>query len=126
MLCCFHLYSCSILLAVLNSSITAQVPLKCLFSLTSLSMLLDSISVGQWRADRADSSQIHGSPEGCSARLVPVHGRWRDMAERRLSQTGSKVRRSNSGSPGRVSAGAPKLTGAHTFFQHTKNTQLFT
>lgn len=74
-------------------------------------MSLDGVGVGQRWADRADGGQVHGSPEDRTAGLVPEHGGWRDVAEQHLSQKGSKVGGSDSRAPGRVSAGAPKITG---------------
>lgn len=70
--------------------------------------------MGQRRADRTDGGQVHGSSADRAARLVPEHGRRRDVAEQHLSQKGPKVSGSNSHSLGRVSAGAPKITGTHT------------
>lgn len=61
-----------------------------------LVLLLDGVGVGQWWTDRADSGQVHGSPEDCAARLVPQHGRWRDMAKQHLPQKSQEVRGSHS------------------------------
>lgn len=83
-------------------------------------LLLDGVSLGQRGTDRADRGQVHGSPEDRAARLVPEHGRRRDVAEQHLSQKGSKVGGSNSCPLGWVSAGSPKITGTHT---HTHKQQ---
>lgn len=57
----------------------------------------DGVRVGQWWADRADSVQVHGSPEDGEARLVSEHGRWRDLADQHFSKKDPEVCGSNFG-----------------------------
>lgn len=66
------------------------------FNIKTFVLSLDGVGVGQRRADRADSGQVHGPPEDRAARLVPEHGGRRDVAEQHLPQKGSKVGGSNS------------------------------
>lgn len=71
----------------------------------------DGVGVGQRRSHRNDGGQVHGAAGGRATGLVPQHGGRRDVAGQHVPQEGQEVGGSNPRPLGRVSAGAPEVTG---------------
>lgn len=71
----------------------------------------DGVGVGQRWSHRNDGGQVHGAAGGRATGLVPQHGGRRDVAGQHVPQEGQEVGGSNPRPLGRVSAGAPEVTG---------------